>query len=87
MLFLQKFNKQLPLGLSDLSTNKKFISGLPKYFTGHRSTVVLNFQKNQNKKIYINVTELIYTKALENETPESENIVHNEQTFCTDRGC
>ena len=31
--------------ITDLSTNKKFISSLPKYPTGPRSTVGLNFQK------------------------------------------
>ena len=46
--------------ITDLSTNKKFISSLPKYPTGPRSTVGLNFQKI---KIKINLLMLqnLYT--------------------------
>ena len=56
MLFLKSsINNPLPgqkvaIGsITDLSTNKKFISSLPKYPTGPRSTVGLNFQKIKMK--------------------------------------
>ena len=35
---------------NDLSTKKKFISGLPKYPTGPRSTVGLNLKNNQKNQ-------------------------------------
>ena len=45
--------------ITDLSTKKKFISGLPKYPTCPLSTVGFNFQEYLNKKKSTNVTEFI----------------------------
>ena len=67
MLFYKiSINNSLPVqkvaigSITNLSTKKKFISGLPKYPTGPRSTVGLNYQKIKIKKKSINVTEFIY---------------------------